>query len=128
MIIYRYLTSTPMMEVHQILTEKDNKMRVKIGLNTGYEQGKGWMHDYGWPTYVNGDKHYPEPKMEYMIKEKPSHNANYNKTEIQIAFYYNVLINDVDTTISRSLWRIKLIEKLLAKYCRDFTRIPEVLN
>ena len=117
-----------MKEVHDILTQKDNKMRVKIGLNTGYTSGKGWMHDHGWEQFVNGDKNYPAPHMEYFLKEKLSHNNDYSKTEIQIAFYYSVLINDVETTISRSLDRIKLIEKLLKKYCKDFKRIPEVLN
>lgn len=128
MIIYRYTTTSTMKEVHDALTKKDNDMRVKIGLNSGYESGKGWMHDYGWEQLINGNKDYPAPHMEYLIKEKLSYNEKYSKTEIQIAFYYSVLSFNVDTTIARSLDRIKLIEKLLKKYCKDFKRIPEVLN
>lgn len=124
MIIYRYSTSETPLEVYKALTD-NNEVRVKIGLNCGYTSGDNgkWIHDSGWEQLISKDSSIPAPTLEYLIIRKDK-----NRTEIQIAFYYNVLITDVETTISRSKNRRLLIEKTLKKKLRDFVVYPQVLN
>lgn len=118
MIVYRYLVSNSPIEVYNALVS-DNRMRVKIGINCGYESSvEGWIRDGCWEMYEDPHRTVKLPNMEYLLLPKGT------KTEIQLSFHYNsILTTYVDTLIYRTDKRRELFENVLRKKLKNFTKL-----
>ena len=121
MIIYTFSTKSSFDEIANALTQKDNKKRVKIGLNCSTT---GYLNEN---MYLTSWHQEGKPEMDIQFNKIADNNKDV-RNFIRVSFYWSgCSMNSNIVCRERTEPRIKLIRQLLKKYLDDFKEEPYFL-